>query len=146
MIPRIMNCVQLWLGASATKSPSSQLAATPRRWLLSVVTLCRRARTGSIPFIRISRPIRRSPKTRPAFLSDPISLWRHPRSAIAAKSQRILLTDVHQHGHVSAATLTDQLVDNLIPTCPASTCQHPNPTQHARGATHWSVQSGLLPA
>src|SRR3546814_19280571 len=54
-----MSPAHFWLGAAATKSPSSQFAATPRRWLLSVVTLCLRVRIGFIPLIFIRSEERR---------------------------------------------------------------------------------------
>jgi hypothetical protein len=41
-----------------------------------VATLCLRVRTGLIPLIRISRPTRRSPTSRPASLSSIVILGR----------------------------------------------------------------------
>ena len=58
------------------KIPVSQFAATPRRWWLSVVTLCLRVRTGLIPLIRMRRPTRRSPTSSPASFNSIVILGR----------------------------------------------------------------------
>ena len=55
---------------------ASLFAATPRGCRLSVVTLCRRVRTGFIPLIFINLPTRRSPTSSPMSFNSIVILGR----------------------------------------------------------------------
>jgi hypothetical protein len=70
--------------------------------------LCRRVRTGLIPLVRISRPTRRSPASRPTSLSSAVMRGRPlrlpARQALrinrAAKAQAVLLSNIGQRRHI----------------------------------------------